>query len=183
MPTTTRHPRAPTAALHDRQQRHARRLQAAALFEQGLRPAAVARRLGVSRQSATRWHAAWTSGGTDALVSKGPTGPAPRLSAQDLTRIDSALRKGASAHGFTGDLWTLARIAEVIQRLTGIRLHPGYVWVVLRQRLGWSVQRPVRRAAERDEQAIARWVAQDWPRIKETPIGAKRDWSSSTSPA
>jgi transposase len=64
-------------------------------------------------------------------------------------------------------LWTLDRIATVIQRLTGVRHHPAWVWALLRHRLGWSVQRPVRRAAERDEQAIARWVAEDWPAIKQ----------------
>jgi hypothetical protein len=61
----------------------------------------------------------------------------------------------------------LARIAQLIQRLTGVRYHPGHLWTVLHQRLGWSVQRPIRRALERDDQAIARWVAEDWPRIKQ----------------
>jgi hypothetical protein len=57
----------------------------------------------------------------------------------------------------------------VIQRLTGVRYHPAWVWALLRHRLGWSVQRPKRRAAERDQAAIDRWVRDDWPRIKHTP--------------
>src|SRR5215211_2872278 len=61
--------------------------------------------------------------------------------------------------------WTLARIAAVIERLTGVRYHPGHVWRLLR-RLGWSPQRPARVASERDEAEIARWRAQEWPRIK-----------------
>jgi transposase len=167
----------------DRARREQRRLAAAGLFARGQRPAEVARQLGVSRQAATRWRAAWTSGGSQALHSKGPSGPAPRLSDQDLERVEQALLQGARAHGFTGDLWTLARIATVIERLTGVGLHPGYVWVVLRERLGWSVQRPRRHAAERDEAAIQRWVATDWPRIRQTPNDAKPDLSSAMNPA
>jgi winged helix-turn-helix protein len=75
------------------------------------------------------------------------------------------LRKGPEAFGFDTDLWTLARIAAVIEQLTGVGFHPGHVWRLLR-RLGWSVQRPARRAAERDEAEIARWRAEEWPRIK-----------------
>jgi transposase len=81
-----------------------------------------------------------------------------------------------------GELWTLARIATVIERLTGVRHHPAHVWALLRHRLGWSVQRPKRRAAERDQEAIDRWVKEDWPRILQTPNGAKPAWSSSTRP-
>lgn len=179
MPTHRRSP----APDEDRARREQRRLAAAELFARGQRPAEVARQLGVSRQAATRWRGVWTSGGSQALRSKGPSGPAPRLSDQDLERVEQALLQGARAHGFTGDLWTLARIATVIERLTGVGLHPGYVWVVLRERLGWSVQRPRRYAAERDEVAIQRWVALDWPRIRQTPNGAKPDLSSLTNPA
>jgi transposase len=77
--------------------------------------------------------------------------------------------KGAGANGFAGELWTLDRIATVIERLTGVRYHPAWVWALLRQRLGWSVQRPVRRAAERDQDAIDRWVKERWPRILQPP--------------
>jgi transposase len=73
------------------------------------------------------WHARWQHGGTEALRSRGPSGPAPRLSDAQLTAIEQALLQGATANGFTGELWTLDRIATVIQRLTGIRHHPaGY---------------------------------------------------------
>ncbi len=88
-----------------------RRLQAAELFAHGQHPAQVARTLGVPRQSATRWRTAWTAGGTEALTSKGPSGPPPRLTEQDLERVRQALLEGAAAHGFTGELWTLAQIA------------------------------------------------------------------------
>jgi transposase len=186
MPTLIRRANAPAArvrATAERANRQARRLQAADLFTQGARAVEVARQLGVSKQSASRWHAAWTAGGALALHSKGPHGVRPRLSAADLERLAAALAQGASAYGFTGEVWTLRRIAQVVQRQTGVRYHIGHLWAILYQRMGWSVQRPVRRAAERDEAAIRRWVADDWPRIKQTPAGAKPDSSSSTSPA
>jgi transposase len=104
------------------------------------------------------WHARWQHGGTEALRSRGPSGPAPRLSDAQLTAIEQALLQGATANGFTGELWTLDRIATVIQRLTGIRHHPAWVWALLHHRLGWIVQRPKRRAAERAQAAIQRWV-------------------------
>jgi hypothetical protein len=71
-------------------------------------------------------------------------------------------------------------VAVVITQLTGVRYHPGHVWVILRHRLGWTLQRPERRASERDEEAIARWVQQEWPRIKKmtcagTPSGSGTD--------
>jgi transposase len=88
--------------------------------------------------------------------------------------------KGATANGFTGELWTLDRITLVIERLTGVRHHPAHVWALLHHRLGWSVQRPVRRAAERDQDAVDRWVKEPWPRVKQTPTGAEPAWSSST---
>jgi transposase len=170
MPTA---PRRPQAHRH-RQQLQARRLRAAELFAARVHAAEVARQLGVSRQAASRWRAAWKAGGANALASRGPTGPTPRLSDAQLVEVEQALRKGAVANGFVGELWTLDRIALVIERLTGVRHHPAWVWAILRHRLGWTVQRPRRHAAERDQAAIDHWVKTDWPRIKKTPGGAVR---------
>jgi transposase len=148
--------------LRDRQAFEHVRMQAGALFAAGRSQAEVAHQLGVARQNASRWHALWRSGGPDALASRGPTGPDPRLSQAQRAAIDQALRQGARAHGFDTDHWTLARITTVIERLTGTRYHPGHTWKLLR-RMGWRLQRPARRAVERDERAIARWVAEGWP--------------------
>jgi transposase len=117
----------------------------------------------------------------EALRSRGPTGPDPKLSDAELAHVEQALLAGAMANGFDTDLWTLERVAVVITQLTGVRHHPGHVWSILHQRLGWSVQRPERRAMERDEEAIARWVAQEWPRIKRGPAPSRPGSSSSTS--
>jgi transposase len=159
----------------------ARRLQAAELFAQGRTQAEVAHQFGVSRQSAHVWHTRFQQGGVDALRSRGPTGPDPKLSATQLAKVEQALLQGARANGFDTDLWTLERVAVVITQLTGVRHHPGHVWVILRHRLGWSLQRPERRASERDEKAIQRWVQQEWPRIKKGRPQNRPGLSSSTN--
>ena len=135
--------------------------------------AEVARQLEVSAQAVSVWHARWRQGGVEALCSRGPSGPPPRLSDAELATVEQALLEGATANGFVGELWTLERIGVVIQRLTGVQHHPAHVWALLRHQLGWSVQRPVRRAAERDQAAIDCWVKEDWPRILQTPSGAE----------
>ena len=151
------------------------------MFAQGRTQAEVARELGVSRQSAHLWHARFQQGGVEALRSRGPTGPDPKLSAAQLATVEQALLQGARANGFDTDLWTLERVAVVITQLTGVRYHPGHVWMILRHRLGWTLQRPERRASERDEEAIARWVAQEWPRIKKGQPQNRPGSSSSTN--
>jgi transposase len=168
-------PLSPTAARQ-------RRLRAARLFAQGLPQAEVARRLGVSRQTASRWHARWRQGGRAGLAGPGRWGRPSRLSDADWGRVERALLRGAEAHGFDTDLWTLPRVAEVIWRLTGVSYHPGHVWWLLR-RHHWSPQRPTRRAAERDEAEIARWRAEEWPRIKGGRPSTAPGSASSTSPA
>lgn len=144
-----------------------RRLRAAELFAQHVHQAEVARTLGVSPQTVSRWHARWQADGTAGLSSRGAPGRTPRLSDTQLEQAEQALLEGAKAHGFDTDLWTLDRIATVIWRTTGVRHHPAHIWKLLRQRLDWSLQRPARRAHERDERAIRQWVASDWPRIRQ----------------
>jgi transposase len=174
---TTRRP----SPADERAAREARGLRAAELFAQGHTQAEVANQLGVSPQSAHVWHTRFQQGGVDALRSRGPSGPDPKLSATRLVRVEQALLQGARANGFDTDLWTLERVAVVITQPTGVRHHPGHVWMILRHRLGWSLQRPERRASERDEEAIQRWVAQEWPRIKRGPPPDRPGLSSSTN--
>jgi transposase len=141
------------------------RVGAAKLFRSGYGRAAVARQLGVSRQTASRWHAAWQAGGTKALAGAGRTGRKRKLSGKDLCRLKTILLAGAPSRGYETDLWTLKRIAQVIRREFKVTYHAGHVWKVLGQ-LGWSCQRPERKARERNEQAIQRWLRHRWPRIK-----------------
>jgi transposase len=175
--------RRPTAERRDPQAFEERRLHAAELFAQDVYQAEVARALGVSRQTVSRWHQRWQADGTAGLHSRGAPGRTPRLSDAQLEQAEQALLEGAKAHGFDTDLWTLDRIATVIWRITGVRHHSAHVWRLLRHRLDWSLQRPARRAHERDEQAIRQWVARDWPKIKKTPGAAGPSSASSTSPA
>jgi transposase len=142
-----------------------RRVGAGVLFRQGCSQAQVARRLDVSRQTASRWHAAWVAGGTAALSGAGRVGRRAKLSRDQLCRLEALLLAGAPAQGYETDLWTLKRIARVIRREWSVTFHVGHVWKVLGQ-LGWSCQRPERKARERNEEGIRRWVRSRWPRIK-----------------
>jgi transposase len=150
-----------------------RRIEAAKLFGQGISQAEVARRLEVARQTASRWHALWISGGKEALAGAGRTGRLPKLSGDQLCRLEAILLGGAPTQGYETDLWTLKRIAQVIHRQFNVTYHPGHVWKVLAQ-LGWSCQRPERKSRERNEEAIRRWVRYRWPRIKKKPATPDR---------
>jgi transposase len=183
MSTNRRKQQARQRAARERIERQARRERAAELFAQGRSQVEVARELDVSRQSASRWHAGWQADGATALRTRGPTGRRPKVADEQLAAIEQALLEGALAHGFTTDVWTLDRIAVVIQGLTGVALSNPSVWRLLRGRLGWSVQRPQRQAKERDEEAIQHWVAHEWPRIKKGQPQNRPGLSSSTNPA
>jgi transposase len=158
----------------------ARRKQAAKLFAKGVSQADVARELEVSRQSVSRWHEAWSQGGARALKGAGRAGRRPLLDSADLATVEKALRRGPRASGFATDIWTLPRITELIATLTGVSYHPGHVWRIMGQ-LGWSPQRPARRALERNDDAVDEWVATRWTQVRKTPVGATRGWSSKTN--
>ena len=83
-----------------------------------------------------------------------------------LEQVEAELAKGAAANGYANDVWTLQRAAVVIERVTGVRYHPSRVWYILRHELSWSWQRPARRATERNDEAIHRWVKWRWPQLK-----------------
>jgi transposase len=155
----------PTIKRYERDEH--RRLQAAALFAQGVSNAEIGRRLHVSRQSVSGWYQRWKEQGEAALKARLP-GPQSRLSQEQRQQIVAALLQGPQAHGFDTPLWTLERIAELIARLTGVSYHPGHVWYVLRE-MHWSCQKPEAQARERDQGEIARWRAEELPRIKKGP--------------
>ena len=147
-----------------------RRRKAARLFENNVTAPEVARRLGVARQVAYRWKDAWQKGGLAALASKGQTGPKPKLDPAQTQQVVNALLEGPAAHGYKTQLWTLPRVALLIEKLTGVRYHPGHVWKLLGSS-GFSCQRPERRAVERDEPAIGHWKQVRWPAIKKKRAG------------
>jgi len=131
----------------------------------------VADFLGVDPRSVRRWVAAFERDGPQGLVARPVPGRPAKLTATQEKIVRRWLAGSPRDCGFTTDLWTCARLAQLIQEEWGVSLHPDYLSVWLRQR-GFTPQKPRRRARERDEEAIARWLAVDWPRIKKKPGGA-----------
>ena len=158
------------ALTRDHKALEKRRHRAAEYFNQGLSNADVARRLKASRQAVGRWRVAWDRGGKRALKSKGPAGCKSRLSSTQTQKFVAALEAGPLAAGHATDLWTLPRVADLVQKLSGRRYHPGHCWHLLRQ-LGFSCQRPTRRAIERNEPKILGWKRATWPALKKKPAG------------
>lgn len=156
-----------------------RRLKAAELFAKGKGASEVARLLGVRKQSAHGWLKAWQAKGQEALKSKGPAGPKARLSEEQKLRVMEAIVAGPRAAGYATEVWTLPRVAKLIEKQTGERYHPGHVWWLLRE-LGLSCQQPTRRAIERNEEAIAEWKKRTWPALKKKRAGKGAPSSSST---
>lgn len=157
-----------------------RRFEAARLLRQGVWPAEVARRLGVSRQSVHRWQAALAQDGHKGLRRTGRAGRPAKLTAADLRTLKRTLQAGPEVQGYATGLWTLKRVAQLIETQFSVRYSEPRVWQILRA-LGWSCQRPTRQARERDEAAIRTWKRVTWPRLKKTlPARAARS-SSSTS--
>ncbi len=143
-----------------------RRRTAAGLLRAGrLSQAEIARRLGVSRATVSDWAKRLKSGGLRALQLRKASGRPARLTRAEKQTLRRVLRRGALAAGFPNDRWTLSRIGQVIQREFGVRYHINYLNRLLAG-LGFSLQQPLPRAAERDEDLIRAWLAQDWPRIK-----------------
>ena len=139
----------------------------------------MARRLGVHRQSVNRWAQQLAQGGRHALKRAPRAGRPPQLSASDRQRIVRGLQRGPEALGYRSSLWTAWRVAELIERECGVRYSTVHAWRVLRA-LGWTPQRPARRALERNEAAIRRWKRVRWPELKKTPKGEAKPSSLST---
>ena len=167
------------SAKRDHSLMERRRKRAATLFDKGYSAAEVAKRCGVTRQSAGRWKEAWEGGGQQGLASKGPAGRKSRLTAAQREVVTAALIRGPLAQGYQTNLWTLPRIALLVKDLTNVRYHPGHIWHLLRA-LGFSCQHPKRHAFERDDEEIARWNRVTWPRLKKKPAAKGARSSSST---
>jgi transposase len=144
----------------------ARRTIAARLFERGVSLTEVAAIVGVDVSSACRWRKSWKHGGK--LRAKPHPGGTPKLSANQRTELVAALSRGTRCWGYAPDGWTGPLVRDMIVRLFGVEFHPEYVPRLLR-RLGWSPQKPERRARERNEAEIAQWRRDTWPRLKKEP--------------
>ena len=167
------------AKTRDFDQLERRRRQAAKLLDRGLSQAEVARRVKVSRESVRRWANRIAAGGAgEGLNKAGRAGRIARLGPAELEKLEQILVAGPERSGFPNGLWTLDRIAEVVRKQFGVKYHAGHVWWILRRKMGWSCQRPVGRARERNEAAIADWQDNSWPALKKKP--EKKGGSSSS---
>ena len=157
----------------ERARREQVRLAAADLIEAGASDREVATRFRVSRMSVNRWRRALAAGGRPALASKGAGGARCKLTAGQLGELQQILDAGPAVWGWDEDQrWTLARIAEVAWHRFGAEYTLAGMDLLL-HRIGWSVQVPARRAAERDEARIAAWREEAWPVVK----GPRRTWA------
>ena len=145
-----------------------RRRRAIALLKQGKASLSdVARQVGASKSSVSRWQQAYQESGSKALRPKEIPGRPPKLSSEEKTQLEQVLLAGPLAAGYRTDLWTLKRIAEVIHKYFGTTYHPNHVWRLL-VGMNWSCQKPERRALQRNEEAIGHWKRYPWPYLKKS---------------
>ncbi|MFF9794853.1 winged helix-turn-helix domain-containing protein [Streptomyces bacillaris] len=140
------------------------RLRAVAGFEAGEKSREIAAALRVSERSVERWTRQWREEGLAGVASRGSPGR-PRLSDQQIGRLERELERGPLAHGWADQRWTLARVKTMIGRLFHVSYTVEGTWRLLR-RHGWSWQQPARRAIERDDDAVELWRREVWPRVK-----------------
>ena len=153
---------------HPRDWREARRLRAWELKQKGWPQKDIAEALGVSDGAVSQWMRRAREGGVEALRSNPAPGPRPKLSEEQMAKLPGLLAKGAKHFGFREDVWTQPRVAWLIQHEFGVTYHPAHVGRILK-RLGWGRQKPVERAAQRDEEAIERWRTEKWAAIEKKP--------------
>jgi transposase len=177
-----RYPDGGGLTAQERARRERVRLAAAEMIEAGASDHEVAKHFRVSRMSANRWRRALAAGGRPALASRGAGGARCKLTPAQVAELEEVLDAGPAARGYADQCWTLSRVAEQVWQRFGVEYTLAGMDVLL-HRAGWSVQVPARRAAERDEDKIARWREGTWPVIK----GRRRTWApgsaSKTSPA
>ena len=143
-----------------------RRRQAISLLRTGKSYRDAARAVGASLSSVVRWQQAYRGDARTGLRARPTPGRPPRLTKGQRERLRRLLLRGARAAGHTTELWTLKRIAALIQTQFGVHYSAVGVWKVVRHGLEWSWQKPERRAVQRDEPAIERWKTHEWPHIK-----------------
>jgi transposase len=142
-----------------------RRQRAFALKEAGWEQQRIAEALGVTEGAVSQWMQMVRAGGPHALAAKPRVGKASKLTAAQKAQIVPLLEQGAEAHGYAGQVWTLARVADLILRHFDVRYHNATMSDLLRE-VGWTSQQPRQRASQRNEEAIAQWQAETWPTLK-----------------
>ena len=142
--------------------REGRRLRAWALYRLGWRQQTIATALGVTPGAVSQWLKRARAGGAEALHHRLPPGATPKLTAEQRAELPRRLAYGPEAYGFRGDVWTTKRVAAMIRQEFRVTYHPAHMSRLLRE-IGWSVQKPIRRATQRNEAAITQWWTERWP--------------------
>jgi len=145
-----------------------KRLRAGRMLLSGKGPAEVALAVGVARQTVYTWKRLLDEGGIDALRAVPERGRPAVLDATQLASVRAAVLQRPTEHGFGTDLWTLKRVGAVIERMHGVRFSQPHVWRILGS-LGFSPQKPEKRAIERNEDAVRHWKRRTWPALKKKP--------------
>ncbi len=157
-----------TAPTRPTEWREGRRMRAWELYAQGWNQTKIAQTLGVTQGAVSQWlKAARAGGGKEALRRRPAPGITPKLTVEQRTELPELLRRGAEYFGFVGEVWTGRRVAQVIENHFSVRYHPEYIPRLLRS-MGWSLQKPMRRAIQRDEEKVERWKHEEWPMLKKS---------------
>lgn len=146
--------------------REGRRKRAWGLHAQGWNQIKIAQALGVTQGAVSQWlKAARAGGGEEALRRRPAPGTTPKLTLEQRAELPELLKRGAEYFGFVGEVWTGKRVVQVIENHFGVRYHPEYIPRLLRS-IGWSLQKPMRRAIQRNEEKVERWKQEEWPALK-----------------
>ena len=145
-----------------------RRKRAWTLYQAGWAQKDIAEALGVTKGAVSQWLKRAQEGGEAALQDRPKAGAPRRLSTADRQKLPDLLARGAESFGFRGEVWTCGRVGQVIQREFGVKYHPAHVSRILNE-LGWTPQKPMRRAKQRKEAEIQRWQEERWPELKKRP--------------
>lgn len=142
-----------------------RRFVAFRMHQQGIKQCQIAQTLGVTQGAVSQWLKAAREGGLEALKNHPPPGATPRLSEEDKQQLVALLEQGAQAFGFMGNLWTRARVQKLIKEQFGVLYHVSYLSELL-AKLGFTRQKPKKKARQQDPEAVAAWHKQRWPELK-----------------
>jgi transposase len=148
--------------------REFRRFRAVELHEQGWRAIRIAEALGVTRGAVSQWLKLYRDSGIEGLCYKKMAKKPARLSSEQKNDLIAMLHQGAESFGYAGQVWTQARVGELIERKFGVSYHVNHVGKILKER-GWTCQKPVSRASQRNDEAVRQWCAERWPELKKRP--------------
>jgi len=166
------------ATKRDLEAIEARRLEGLRLLKRKVPQCEVARRVGVTRQTVHIWaQRLQEAAGAIGKLRARPLGRPTKLDREQLEGLRAILLTGALSAGFPTELWTIKRVRAVIRQRFGVEYATSGCWRLLRE-LGFTPQKPEKRALQRNEEGIATWKRRTWPALKKSP-SAKGARSSS----